>query len=456
MLWIAGLLVPPGVALVVVWRATGVTGERLAAAPAACGIALGLASVAWSALFFSGIRSGTLMTLLDLAVWAVMLAAGLVMTRRARGILPPEGGSHEFNGSAGDRLATAGAALLLIAAAAVAIASFVSSSAVFPHGEWDAWAQWNLRARFFFRGLGDGSWREAFAPILAWSHADYPPLVPVSVARLWAYGGGETVAAPIAFAATLAACTVATAGLSAARERGAARGCLAAAVVLACPSFVRYAASQCADIALGFFMLAAFVVWSLAARNRRWLPLAGLSAALAAWTKNEGLAFFALFVAVVAIERLWSAGWRGLRDLAPLLAGAVPVLIVVVVFKQALAPPSYFVAEQTLGQAAASVLDAGRVRFIATAMARELWRTGATVVGVIPFLAAFAVVRGVRAPAPAAARAAVPAMMAMAAIYGLAYLVTPKDLVWQLNTSLDRVVVQLVPTIAWAVMTISR
>ena len=58
MSWIAGMLVPAGVALVVVWRATGVTGERLAAAPAASGIALGLASVVWSALFFSGIRSG--------------------------------------------------------------------------------------------------------------------------------------------------------------------------------------------------------------------------------------------------------------------------------------------------------------------------------------------------------------------------------------------------------------
>jgi hypothetical protein len=460
MTWVAALLVPAAVALVVVWRATAVKSERLAAAPAAAGIALGLASVVWAALFFSGIRSGVLLTLLDLAAWAAMLVAGLIMTRGPRRvaapvILPADSGSHGAGGRA-DRAATAAAVLLLAAVAAIAVASFASSSAVFPHGEWDAWAQWNLRARFFFRGLGDGSWREAFAPILAWSHADYPPLVPVSVARLWAYGGGETVAAPIALAAVLAACTVLTAGLSAARERGAARGCLAAAVVLACPSFVRYAASQCADIALGFFMLAAFVAWSLAGQNRRWLALAGLSAALAAWTKNEGLAFFAVFIAVVTIERLWSAGWSGLEDLARVLAGAAPVLILVVVFKQAFAPPSYFVAEQSFGQAMARLLDAGRARFVATAMARELWFSGATVVGVIPFLAAFAVVRGVRAPAPAAARAALPAMAVMAAIYGLAYLVTPKDLVWQLNTSLDRVVVQLVPTMAWSVMAISR
>ncbi len=89
-------------------------------------------------------------------------------------------------------------------------------------------------------------------------------------------------------------------------------------------------------------------------------------------------------------------------------------------------------------------------------MARELWLAGASVIGVIPFLCAFAAVRGVRAPAPAAARAAAPAMVAMMAIYAIAYLVTPKDLVWQLKTSLDRLVVQIVPTLAWSIITISR
>ena len=47
-------------------------------------------------------------------------------------------------------------------------------------------------------------------------------------------------------------------------------------------------------------------------------------------------------------------------------------------------------------------------------------------------------------------------MVAMLAIYAMAYLVTPKDLAWQLKTSLDRLVVQIVPTLAWAIMTISR
>ena len=270
--------------------------DRLAAAPLAIGVALGLASVIWSALFFGGVHSRGLLIALDVLAWAVLLVIGLFCARgvRASATTPPVD-------TGANRLLTALAVLLLIATAAVAVSSFVAASAVYPHGEWDAWAQWNLRARFFFRGMADGSWREAFAPILAWSHADYPPLVPISIARLWTYAGRETVLAPIAFAGITAAATVLTAGLAAGRLRGAARGCLAASVILACPSFVRYAASQCADIALGFFMLAAFrrlVV--VAARQRTWLVLAGIAAALAAWTKNEGVAFFVLFVAIVA------------------------------------------------------------------------------------------------------------------------------------------------------------
>ena len=356
---------------------------------------------------------------------------------------------------------SAGALALLAATAFAAIVSFVASSGVFPHGEWDAWAQWNLRARFFFLGAADGTWRNAFVPVLAWSHADYPLLVPMSVARLWQYHGSETVLAPIVFGGVMAAATAAAAGLAVARTRGPARGCLAAAVILACPSFVRYSAAQCADIALGFYVLAAFVLWSRAGagaapRSRDCLALAGMAAALAGWTKNEGFAAFVIVVALMAIERVRSSGWGGLGDLVPVLAGAAPVLVAVVVFKTALAPPSYFTAEQSLGQAVERLMDLDRMRLVGAALRREVWLTGATIVGVLPFLAVFAAVRGVDPAAPAAARAAVPAMLILLGVYAVAYLVTPKDLAWQLRTSLDRLAIHVLPTLAWAILTVSR
>ena len=127
-----------------------------------------------------------------------------------------------------------------------------------------------------------------------------------------------------------------------------------------------------------------------------------MAAALAGWTKNEGLAVFGLFVLAVACERWWSS--RSLRSVGVVCAGAAPVLVLIVIFKMTLAPPSYFTSEQSLAQAAASLIDGGRLRLVGQAFANELWLTGASVVGVVPFLALFAVIRRID-PAGAGRRA---------------------------------------------------
>ena len=43
-----------------------------------------------------------------------------------------------------------------------------------PYGGWDAWAIWNLKARFLFFGIDDGAWAQMFAPEVVWNHPDYP------------------------------------------------------------------------------------------------------------------------------------------------------------------------------------------------------------------------------------------------------------------------------------------
>ena len=448
--WAAGLALPLAAALMLVWRVAP-RGSRLPLLVPVIGIAVGVASAAGFTLLAAGIHAPTLFLTLDAAIWLTGAGCTLALRRSAasnpagRDVAPRDPPSAVVVG------------LLLSGALAIAASWFVATSSVYPHGEWDAWAQWNLRARFFFRGFEDGTWRNAFAPVLAWSHPDYPMLLPMSIARLWVYGGSETVLAPIAFSGLMAAGTVAAAALGIAHTRGATRGGLAAAALLACPSLVRYSAAQCADVALGFFLLCAFILWARA-EERPGTPLlwmlAGAAAALAAWTKNEGLAAFGIVAAAVAAERWWST--RSLRDAGWLLAGAAPVLLVVLAFKLALAPPSYFTSEQSLAQAAASLTDAGRIRLVVSAFGRELWTTGASTIGVLPVLALFVLVRGVDVRASAVAHVAIAAMMLLLVVYAAAYLVTPKDLAWQLRTSLDRLILQVVPTLTWATVTLCR
>ena len=451
---IAGFLLPVLAAVVLARRVSPAGAARLALVIPLTGIAVGLASTIGFTLLASGMHARWWFVAADAAIWLAI--AGLALRIRPSFASPvprvPDAGA-----AARDRLLASAAGLLAIGTVAIAVVWFVATSSVYPHGEWDAWAQWNLRARFFFRGFADGTWRNAFAPVLAWSHPDYPMLVPMSVARLWLYAGAEGVGAPIALAGFLAVATVLTASLATARTRGPARGWLAAAVLLACPSFVRYSAAQCADIAIAFFLLCAFVLWARGTDDPDnpwcWM-LAGTAAALAGWTKNEGLAGFGIFTVLAGFERWWTS--RSLRPAALLIAGAAPVLLVIVAFKLTLAPPSYFTAEQSLTQAAAHLLDSGRIRVVATAFARELWVTGATTVGIVPFLAVFAAIRGTETHAPATARAAIGAMALLLVVYAAAYAVTPKDLVWQLQTSLDRLVLHVVPTLTWATLTLCR
>jgi hypothetical protein len=59
-----------------------------------------------------------------------------------------------------------------------------------PHGNWDAWANWNSKARVFSR---EGkAWLDHMKDT---SHSDYPLLLPGATARLWRYVGHDFPAA---------------------------------------------------------------------------------------------------------------------------------------------------------------------------------------------------------------------------------------------------------------------
>lgn len=433
-------------ALAVAWGAgrRGSRARRALMAVVCFCVFLGAQAVPWSLLMFAGVGGAATFVIVDLIAVLAIAAASFYRAQQISPAPPtPERDS---------RFAIAAAGVLLAVTACIAVAAFAGASAVQPHGEWDAWAQWNLRARFFFRGLGNGAWRTALDPQLAWSHADYPPLLPASVARLWTYGGRESVSAPIALAAIFASATVLTTGLSVGRTRGAARGCLAAAAILAAPSFVRWAPSQCADVVVAFFMLAAFVLWQEECHG-----LAGLSAGLAAWTKNEGAAFLGVFLIVAIASEFFQHRRAALPRVGRLLVGAAPAIGAIAWFKYALAPPSYYVVNQTLAQTLHRALDLGRATFIVRGLGKELWLNGGSSakVGVVPILAAFVLVRGIDGRTAAPGRWGAVVTVLMVAVYFLAYLVTPLDVSWQVQTSVERLVLQLVPLAAWSVMSIA-
>lgn len=339
----------------------------------------------------------------------------------------------------------------LVAALALAAAAFVLISFARPHGGWDAVAIWNMKARYLFRG--GGYWSNVFSPLLP--HADYPLLIPLSVARMWKYAGRETQAAPALLSMFFTFATVLTAYAAIADRRGRSQGCLAALVLLS-TRFVRDGASQYADVPLGFYFLAAAVLLHHGSRScgkRAAFAAAGTAAALSAWTKNEGWLF--LLSATIAASiipalagRLQEAGGRALR----IAAGAVPALLAAVYLKAIVSPPGYLFESGGFRGMAERLLDFSRYWGIAKAFLWESTRLP------IPALLAYGLCLGGRLDAED--RDGVVSLVVLLALtifgYTLVYAITPLDLAWQLRTSANRLLVQVWPAFVFAAFLIIR
>jgi hypothetical protein len=344
---------------------------------------------------------------------------------------------------------------VLAITAAVAMLSFAASSVVMPHGEWDAWAIWNLRARFLYSGSAS-EWIQGFSPHLGWSHPDYPLLVPLSVSRGWTYLGEESTSVPVAIAAIFAVAIVRAAG-SMGRERSTSRALWTAAAILASPAFIRYAPSQCADTALAFYILWT-VIWISRGLTAPGTPgpwiVAGASAGLAAWTKNEGLLFLAVAGSVVLGLAPRAEGPSRVARAGHMLAGATPALIGLAVLKS-FAWQNDVIATQSPSSILAAFADLERVRTVFGGIGRELW-TGGTIVGVLPAVALFVAMRGLATPMDPGVRAGLAIIALVILAYGGVYVVTPHDLGWHMGTSLDRVLLHVFPTLVWCGMTAAR
>lgn len=343
-----------------------------------------------------------------------------------------------------------------------------------PHGRWDAWLIWNMHARFLARA-GE-AWRTVFSLPMDWSHWDYPLLLPLTIVRSWKYSGAESVHVPAALAFLF---TLLTAGLllfAVNRLKNLTGGLVAAMVLLATPFFILMGISQFADVPFSFFILAAIVLLCLPESNEERhfgpLVLAGVFAGLAAWTKNEGILFF-LVAGLVLFSG--TAARRGGREAAVkigwFLAGSLPVLLCVICFKLQLAPPNDLTTGLAAGETALSKLtDPGRYaviikNFLITGInftngpvdlraGGKLHPGAVNILLPVAWLWFMGIDRDPKTLYGAIYAAAVLAVMV--AGYFAVYLLTPLPLEYHLATSLNRLYLQLWPSVIFLFFMIAR
>jgi hypothetical protein len=328
-----------------------------------------------------------------------------------------------------------------------------------PHGQWDAWSIWNLKARYIFRGGAD--WRNAFSGILQYSHRDYPLLLPLSIAGSWILTGRETLAeaATLSFLFTLAVIVLLASSLGTLRSRG--QGYVAGLLLLGSALFIPEGASQLADVPAGFFYLAAAVSLALyhasAASEGRHLALSGLAAGFAAWTKNEGILFL---VAITTALFLFGFPKASLtmraRKMAPFLAGAIPVVLVLGAFKVGVsgAANDILSAESRLQK----LLSLSRYTRIGQEFANLLWGYGGWGVSGIVLLCGYLALLGVSVEPrnKPTVYTLVGALCIMFAGLLFVFVLTPYDLNWHLQAALPRLLLQMWPMFLFTFFLIAR
>jgi hypothetical protein len=445
MLEILALLIPAcAIAILMLPRPLRGGRSLIAVVTLAFCLGIGFSSVTSTALIVGGLAPTTgTFVLADVAIWIGVSVVGWWARRSGRELRAE---SPALRAESPEPRAQSPIDSILRAAfgiaALIALASVVMITLASPHGEWDAWAIWNQHARFLFRGGGGDAWRALFT--VEWSHPDYPLLLPASVARVWAYAGHESTLGPAVISTSFGIASVALV-MAALDGR---RAWVAGTLMLGAYTFLTQVAAQCADVPLACFIVATLAV---AFGNVLRIPgpgsripalIAGSTTAMAAWTKNEGLVFalLMLFAAVlVAVRR------RDGRQLLWSIAGAGPVVIAMVWFKLALAPPSVLVEGLSQTVFMTRLLDLQRHTTVVALMAEHMMRwSGRVAVAVFPLMGLAAVWMAGRSE-----RARVMAIVVglMLLSYYFVYVLTPFDISWHISTSIDRLLVQLWPSL---------
>ncbi len=331
-------------------------------------------------------------------------------------------------------------------ALSIAWVRLIQMAAALPVGDWDAWTVWNLRAKFL-AGPG-GSWRYAVSPLMDGVHPDYPLLLSAFIARGWKAGGVVDTLVPAAtgfvFFAALLGILVSTVALL----RGAASAMLAGLVILSTTSLLTWAPAQYADIPLAFFYLSAIALVFLVADAAPTLFWAGLCAGFAACTKNEGITFLVAIILVLFVLTLRERGGQTAFKWARwLLAGAVPGILLTLWLKLFLAPAVDPLVTQGVS-GLARLQDFSRYGQIASGFFSNLVSLGSGVshplilVAILAVLVRLQIEERYRLPSMIAAAALILVFLSYCAVL----LITPWSLTWQVQTSFDRLILQVWPS----------
>lgn len=323
-----------------------------------------------------------------------------------------------------------------------------------PYGRWDAWAIWNLKARFLYRG--DIYWQNLFSQNISWSHPDYPLLLPSTIAGLWDYYGQENFLIPIYVSLIFAIMTVFTLMTSLCLLKKEKYALLAGTTLLLSPIFLLYSMYQYADIPLGFYYLITFVLITLfySKKNFNYLILAGITSSFSSFTKNEGLLFIIIISLIFIIKIMIKNRVENLKSVLFYFLGVIPVLILNISVKIKYSLENDVISDTNINLTFEKFFNLLRHHKVIIESINNLFSFS----NLFLFFPLFILIglflfikfkKKYRTELENKERIYTPffILISLTLGYYFIYIITPNEIAWHINTSQDRLLLQLWPSV---------
>jgi hypothetical protein len=296
------------------------------------------------------------------------------------------------------------------------------------HGEWDAWAIWNLHAKYL---TDPEHWQRLFLNTNN-AHPDYPLGLPAFIAFFTRLCSGHfATLLPFIFSFAITVFIPVFVYTDTIRKN----------IVIASAALFFFAqdmhylnrgGAQYADTLLAFFFLAAVACIYYAGENKKYIVLSTFFAGSCMWVKNEGIILAGIFIAFNYNTFLQP------KNLKYFLGGIALPLITVVSFKTLYSNGNDMIDGQR-GKTMEFLKDKSRYRMIYDWFKLNL-NTHFYYVKIGVFLYALISILQKRLPD----RQLLMLFACLAAYMGF-YVISPNDLEWHLSTSQDRLMHQLMP-----------
>ncbi len=317
-----------------------------------------------------------------------------------------------------------------------------------PHGLWDAWNYWNLKAKIISRA--PNYWPHVLHQMGSDDfHPDYPLLQTGYVARCWLYIKNESVWIPIVVCYIFTFCTIGLLASSVSIFTNKTKGFIAGLILLCTPFYMTMGDSQYADNTVGFFYLATIILLTFARREASIKPqlliAAGITAGLSAWSKNEGL----LFIVCLFSSQLTLLFFKNYRELLTefkyLFLGMLPILLLIAYYKIKIAPPNDLVNAQG-AQTFIKLADFSRYATVSKWYMEQFSTFGKWVLNPWWLFLFGILYKGISIKGNKYSLISNFTLFLLMLIgFFFIYIITPLDLVFHLSTSIHRLFFQLFP-----------